>query len=232
MYSQHFSPMKCILLQCLQNPFCVGHGLLDCFIHLGSSLAPTSTSSPYSLVLYKEGFFSPADTFVLCSPEAKQMLHCLGFCWDVGWMRAAIIGEWGPHRHVDLHKEDWGPPSSSIVLKHGFQGALVSLQPVRRVLPSVGPRCQLLGHLGAGACLQFLQPHVAVVFPCLQGGSQLFRFPFSTYSRLLFTLSVSPIPIHVVTCTQKITSYRFQLEAGISKGGVLISGFKRHMKAR
>lgn len=71
-------------------------------------------------------------------------------------------------------------------------------------------------------CLQFLQLHVPV------SSSRLCARPniFISSSQLTpgsFFPSASPLPIHVVTSTQKIISHRFQSEAGISKGGILKS---------
>lgn len=84
---------------------------------------------------------------------------------------------------------------------------------------------QLPAHLEErdGCVSSVPQLHVALASPHLRSWSSCLHFPFTAASSL--PPPASPIPIHIVTCTQKVTSYRLQQEAGISKGGILLSGF-------
>lgn len=131
------------------------------------------------------------DSILLVFIGSWWMLSCLGFCWGAGWMKAVILCEWGLHRDFGLLKKT-EPSAFFILLINGFQGALVSSKPIKRVLPPVGFQISVARTPGGWGeetwlcvCLQFLQLYVAVASPHPHGGSQPLHFPFSIYSRLL-----------------------------------------------
>ena len=156
---------------------------------------------PTSLDLYGKCFFSPADIFchvpetLSCfhSLEAEWMLYSGGFCWDVGWMKAAILSEQGfsgtltDFRKTEpicfLHpSQTWFPGSSGVSLAHKQRFAFYW---------SPNFSCQDTWEGERVICV--FSPSSFVLLRLLHT-SELLQFPFSTYSSLLSLLLPSPSP--------------------------------------
>lgn len=212
----------------------VGHVLLEFFTCWPGSyfhLLPLLPSSLWKVFFFTSRHFLSGswDAVSLAFTGSRIDSVLLGVvprCWvnesfHLGWARFSQ-GLW-------LTWERRSPSASSILLRRGFQGALVSAHLVKRALPSIGSQISVARTPEGEMVVWVFSSSSFMLLWLLRTsmvGPNLSTSPSQLTPGSFLPLPTCAIPTHVVTYIQKIISYRLQSEAGISKGGILLPEFQ------